>query len=156
MIEIDIPGFGHLLLEHLVLDFNGTLATDGQLLSGVADSLQRLAQRLSVHVVTGDTYGSVANQLQGQAIHLVTLGPSDQALAKVKFIAELGPGRVAAIGNGRSDVGMLDAAVLAIAVVGDEGSASALVASADVIVTSIAAALALLANERRLVATSRS
>ena len=35
MIEIDVPGFGALRLEHLVLDYNGTLACDGMLLEGV-------------------------------------------------------------------------------------------------------------------------
>lgn len=29
MIDIEIPGFAHLQLDHLVLDYNGTLARDG-------------------------------------------------------------------------------------------------------------------------------
>ena len=36
MIEIDIPGYKTLHLEHLVLDYNGTLAVDGVLIDGVA------------------------------------------------------------------------------------------------------------------------
>ena len=39
MIKIDIPDFGRLRLAHLVLDYNGTLAFDGHLLSEVADLL---------------------------------------------------------------------------------------------------------------------
>ena len=35
MIDISIPGFGPLRLECLVLDYNGTLACDGELLPGV-------------------------------------------------------------------------------------------------------------------------
>ena len=35
MIDIDIPGRDHYRLEHLVLDVNGTLALDGNLLDGV-------------------------------------------------------------------------------------------------------------------------
>lgn len=34
MVEIDIPGFRTLRLEHLVLDVNGTLALAGGLLAG--------------------------------------------------------------------------------------------------------------------------
>lgn len=34
MLDIDIPGFGHLHLQHLVLDFNGTLALDGHVQPG--------------------------------------------------------------------------------------------------------------------------
>jgi soluble P-type ATPase len=36
MIALDIPGFGALRLEHLAVDFNGTLAIDGKLLPGVS------------------------------------------------------------------------------------------------------------------------
>ena len=36
MIAVDIPGYRELRLEHLVLDYNGTLAEDGKLLPGVA------------------------------------------------------------------------------------------------------------------------
>lgn len=43
MIEIEIPGGETLRLEHLVLDFSGTLARDGRLLPGVRE-------RLLVHV----------------------------------------------------------------------------------------------------------
>ena len=32
MIEIDIPGYGLVHLEHLVLGFNGTLSVDGKIL----------------------------------------------------------------------------------------------------------------------------
>jgi len=43
MIELTVPGFGALRLEHLVLDYNGTLAVDGKLLPGVRDALGALA-----------------------------------------------------------------------------------------------------------------
>lgn len=59
MIDISIPGFGDLSLAHLVLDYNGTLAADGRLLTGVAPRLARLVQELQVHVLTADTFGGV-------------------------------------------------------------------------------------------------
>jgi len=37
MLDVDIPGFARLQLKHLVLDFNGTLAVDGILPSGVKE-----------------------------------------------------------------------------------------------------------------------
>jgi hypothetical protein len=43
MIDVAIPGFGRLALEHLVCDYNGTLARDGVLLDGVAARLTALA-----------------------------------------------------------------------------------------------------------------
>ena len=36
MIAVDIPGYGPLRLEHLVMDYNGTLAVDGEIAAGVA------------------------------------------------------------------------------------------------------------------------
>ena len=57
MIEIDIPGFKILRLNHLVLDYNGTIACDGKLLPGVKEGLSALAEVLSIHVLTADTFG---------------------------------------------------------------------------------------------------
>ncbi|HDS06024.1 MAG TPA: ATPase P, partial [Bacteroides sp.] len=59
MIEIEIPGYKTIHAEHLVLDFNGTLAVDGHLIDGVADQLFRLSADLEVHVLTADTFGTV-------------------------------------------------------------------------------------------------
>ena len=43
MIEIQIPGDKDYKLEHLVLDYNGTLARDGQVLPGVREAVRALA-----------------------------------------------------------------------------------------------------------------
>ena len=42
MFEITIPSRGLLRLQYLVLDVNGTIALDGQLLSGVSERVKRL------------------------------------------------------------------------------------------------------------------
>ena len=39
MIEIEIPGRGTYRLRHLVLDVNGTIVVEGQLVEGVAGGL---------------------------------------------------------------------------------------------------------------------
>jgi len=59
MIEINIPGFGSLELDHLVLDYNGTMALDGQLIEGVRERLIALAREITIHVLTADTFGRV-------------------------------------------------------------------------------------------------
>ena len=64
MIEIDIPGNKILLLEHLVLDYNGTIAFDGALIDGVKESLAELSHMLTVHVITADTFGSVKKAIE--------------------------------------------------------------------------------------------
>ena len=54
----NIPGRGTLQLAHVVLDVNGTIAKDGRLLDKVAKPLAGLRDRLTIHLLTADTYGS--------------------------------------------------------------------------------------------------
>jgi len=65
MLEIAISGAEPLRLDYLVADFNGTLACDCALLPGVREALGRLAETLSIHVLTADTFGR-AHESPGQ------------------------------------------------------------------------------------------
>ena len=156
MIEIEIPEFGKVELKFLVMDYNGTLALDGQLLPGVAGRLQALSSRLSLFVVTADTFGTAKEQLHGLPVEVVVLsGPDGQAKAKEKFVCELGAAQVAAIGNGRNDRLMLNAARVGIALVLQEGASTESVAAADMVATDINNAMDLFLYPLRLKATLR-
>lgn len=156
MIEIDIPGFKALRLEHLVLDYNGTLAVDGELVPGVVQRLNHLASMLTVHVVTADTFGKAAAQLEGVSCSLSVLPADDQDIAKLAYVNELGAEGTVCIGNGRNDRHMLAASCLGIAVVLQEGACSLSFAAADVVCTDILSALDLLTHPLRLTATLRA
>jgi len=157
VIEINIPGYEHLRLEHLVLDYNGTLAVDGNLIAGAAERLVALSKSVSVRVVTADTFGKVRAQLQDFPTLQVTVLPSENIhLAKLAFIRALGPEKTVAIGNGRNDREMLKHAALGICVCQREGCAAETLQAADVVVTQIDDALELLQKPLRLVATLRS
>jgi P-type E1-E2 ATPase len=136
-----------------VLDANGTLTNRGTLIAGVADRLEQLAARLEVHVLSADTFGTLAAVTAdlGAHAHAVTTGEE-----KARHVAALGADRCAAIGNGVNDAAMLGTAALGVAVVGPEGAATAATRSADVICVSITDALDLLLDERALVATLRA
>lgn len=155
MLAISIPGFGDLRLEHLVCDYNGTLARDGRLLPGIAGALAMLAGDVRVHVVTADTHGDAATELQRLAITLHVIAPTGQAAEKRAYVERLGAARVAALGNGRNDREMLAAAALGVAVLQGEGAAPTAMASADVVVSSALDALDLLRHPKRLIATLR-
>ncbi|MGN2393281.1 HAD family hydrolase, partial [Pelomicrobium sp. G1] len=73
MLRVEIPDFATLDLAHLVLDYNGTLAVDGELLPGVRERLERLETALSIHVVTGDTFGTARARLRGVPCQLSIL-----------------------------------------------------------------------------------
>jgi len=156
MIEVDIPGYGILKLEHLVLDHNGTLAMDGILVPGVKACLVKLAQDLQVHVITADTFGKARAQLEGIPCQLSILAQDDQDIGKLAYIKELDPNRCVCIGNGRNDCLMLQRAALGIAVILSEGAAVQTLQAADVVCTGIVPALELLSNPLRLTATLRS
>ena len=156
MISIDIPGFHNLNLEHLVMDYNGTLACDGELLPGVAEAVRDLAPRISIHVITADTFGLARAQLAGLPVTLTITPTENQAETKLRFISGLGADRVVAVGNGRNDLRMLKGAALGIAVIQAEGSATETLAGTDVVCTDILDALELLRNPKRLIATLRS
>lgn len=156
MIEISIPGYKTLQLDHLVLDYNGTLAIDGHPLDGVTEVLAALSTRLQIHVVTADTFGQVQNALAGAPCRISILPPGEQDVAKLDYVEQLGPERTVCIGNGRNDRLMLQQAALGIAVLQAEGAAVQTLLAADVAAPDILAALKLLTNPLRLVATLRA
>jgi len=156
MLNIEIPGFDALRLEHLVLDYNGTLAIDGALIDGVRRRLIDLASRLRIHVITADTFGNVRSALTGLSCELTILPAEHQAAGKLAYVERLGAARTACVGNGRNDRLMLKEAALGIAVIQGEGTAVEALISARVVVPDIVGALDLLAHPLRLVATLRA
>ena len=156
MLHFAIPGFGTLEIEHLVLDYNGTLACDGVLIEGVRERLERLAQDLHIHVITADTFGKAKLALGGIPCELSILPPEDQDAGKLAYVQRLSCDKTVCIGNGRNDRLMLEAAALGIALIQREGAAGAAVRAADVVVTDILDALDLLAHPLRLIATLRA
>jgi P-type E1-E2 ATPase len=156
MIEITIPGYRELQFANLVLDYNGTLACDGQLLPGVAERLNTLSEQVKIHVLTADTFGSVESALSEVAGELSILAPENQDVGKLKYVEQVGPEMTVCIGNGRNDRLMLKEAALGIAVLEGEGTAVETIMAADVLAPNILAALDLLLHPLRLVATLRS
>ncbi len=156
MIEINIPGFKHLRLEHLVLDYNGTLAIDGRLAAGVRERLERLAEILRIHIITADTFGQVRAVVADLPCTLHVLPQQSQAEAKRDYIRRLNAERTVCMGNGRNDRLMLAEASLGIAVLLAEGACAGCITAADVVCGDINDALDLLRYPLRLTATLRS
>ena len=156
MIQVDIPGYGRLEVEHLVLDYNGTLAIDGILMDRVAELLNQLSHHISIHVLTADTFGKAGEGLSQVNCALTVLPKKDQDKGKLAFVEKLGSQRTVSVGNGRNDRRMLKASALGIAVILEEGCAVETLMSADIACPSIQSALELLLNPLRLTATLRS
>ena len=155
MLTIPIPGREPLSLQHLILDYNGTIAEDGCLIPGVVSRLEELSRVLSISVITADTHGTAARQCAGLPVQVLTYPTTQVGAIKAERVREL-EGGVVCIGNGFNDMAMCDAADLSICVVGREGCCAALLLHGDVVVTSIADGLDLLRKPDRLRATLRT
>ncbi|SHJ34169.1 ATPase, P-type (transporting), HAD superfamily, subfamily IC [Malonomonas rubra DSM 5091] len=156
MLKIEIPGWGELRCEHLVLDYNGTIAIDGKLLPGVQERLQQLAEQVKIHVITADTFGNVAKEVAEIPCKLAIIAQQKQDEAKQKYCRELGRETVVAIGNGRNDQLLLKTAELGIAIMQEEGAAGRAIFAADLLIPDILAAFDLLLKPQRLIATLRN
>ncbi|MCF8126516.1 MAG: ATPase P [Desulfotignum sp.] len=155
MICIDIPGVGKKEIYHIVFDYNGTIAIDGVLIPGVKEAIRSFAGQAAFHVITADTFGFVTQQVSGIDCEVVIIPPGDQAQSKLDFIAELGVQHTLCVGNGVNDQRMLKDAAVGIAVLQEEGLATASLLAADLLVKDILDVFALLKTPERIMATLR-
>lgn len=153
MLNLNIPGRAPLEINHLVLDFNGTIAIDGELISGVVERISRLSEQLEIHIITADTNGSVTKQCSELPVTIKILRSADHTNEKGEFVRGL-EGTIC-IGNGANDAGMFEEADLAIAVFGKEGCATSTLLKSDMTVHHIHDALDSLLKANRIIATLR-
>jgi len=151
-LSVSIPGHAGLELEHLLLDVNGTLTDRGELVDGIIARVSELRDRLMIHLVSADTFGTLEQLAKLIGVSAVRAGSGED---KLRFLDSLGRKRCAVIGNGANDVLVLEAAALGIAVLGPEGASAAALRAADVVCASAADALDLLLEPKALSATLR-
>ena len=155
MKNIEIPYYKSMTLEHLVLDYNGTIAKDGVLKDAVKKLLPKLCECYSVHVITADTFGSVKAQMNDFPVTVTVLHTDNHTAEKAAYVVGLNKTSCVAVGNGNNDSQMLNTASLGIAVMGDEGCATPTLLESDITCNSIEDALMLVLNDKRLIATLR-
>jgi P-type E1-E2 ATPase len=129
-IALDIPGRTPLQLEHVVLDMNGTLTGSGALIKRSAERIRALSQRVELHLLSADTFGTAAVVAEELGVPLRGIAHGDD---KRSYVEQLGAAQCAAIGNGSNDAAMFKAAALGIAVVGPEGASMTALVAADVV-----------------------
>ncbi|AKF24458.1 haloacid dehalogenase [Sulfurovum lithotrophicum] len=152
---IEIPNYKTLNIIHIVCDYNGTIAKDGMVHPEVKVLFKTLAQSYTLHVITADTFGSVAAQLADSPVTIKVLSGSDHTQEKADFIDKLGAESCAALGNGNNDAAMLQTATLGIAIFGEEGCAKDTLIASDIVCKDVTDALSLFLHPKRLIATLR-
>jgi P-type E1-E2 ATPase len=155
MINIDIPGWGNIEIENMVLDLNGTIATDGKIPSEVKEKIKSLSDKAKIYILTADTQGTASEEISNMGVELLKVSGEDSTEVKLRVVESLDPTRTVAIGNGGNDHLILKEAALGIAVLGDEGISASAMKNADVIVKNISDALDLFLKPKRLIATLR-
>lgn len=155
MINIDIPGWGNMEVENMVLDLNGTLATDGKIPSEVKKKINALAGQVKIYVLTADTQGTATEEIREMKVELIKIEGKDSKEGKFNFLKSLDLEKTIAMGNGNNDQFILKEAGIGIAILGDEGISVIALKQADIMVKNISDALDLLLKQKRLMATLR-
>jgi len=155
MLEIDIPGFGLVELDHLVSDYSGTLSSSGKIIPGVKERLNKIAEFMQVHILSSDTFGCAREELRDITCIIHILSGRDHDVQKEQYVTKLGHERVVALGNGNNDRKMLKIARLGIAVSASEGCSTEAILAADILVHSPLDGLDLMLDPKRCKATLR-
>ncbi len=155
MIRIDIPGWGNMEVENVVLDLNGTLATDGKIPSEVKKKINALAGQVKIYLLTADTQGTATEEIREMKVELIKIEGKDSKEGKFNFLKSLDLEKTIAMGNGNNDQFILKEAGIGIAILGDEGISVVALKQADIMVKNISDALDLLLKPKRLMATLR-
>ena len=156
MVSIDIPGKGKMNIENLVLDFNGTIAYDGNIKNGIREKIQRVHEMgINIYILTADTYHQAAEQCKDMPVTLEIFDVDNAALSKREIVNNIDSKLTMTLGNGNNDVEMFEESILSVAVIGDEGCAVKAIFAADIITNNIDDAIDLLLNPHRIKATLR-
>jgi len=155
VIEITIPGRGNYTIENLVLDLNGTIALDGEIIIGVKEKLAKLSQKLDVIVVTADTNKNAELLTRDLPINLYKIKETEENDQKLRVVLKKGKNNTVSIGNGCNDVSMLKESAIGICIVGGEGASTEAMMASNLVVPTINDALDLLLKPHRLRATLR-
>lgn len=155
MIEIAIPGRTTFHITYLILDLNGTIAVDGNLIRGVHHRLNRLNKTVEIIVVTADTNRNAERLVKDLPVDLYRIEEIEECAQKERLVSEKGKEHTVCVGNGSNDVLMLRESAIGICIVGREGASSQALMAADLVVTGINDALELLLKPHRMKASLR-
>jgi soluble P-type ATPase len=153
--RIDIPGWGNIDIENIVIDLNGTVATDGRIPVDVKEKIRSLSKIAKIYILTADTQGTADQEIPGMNVELIKIPGESSKMGKFEFLKTLDLELTVAIGNGNNDQVILKEAAIGIAVLGDEGVSVSAIKSADIVVRNIHDALELFLKPKRLLATLR-
>ncbi len=148
--NIDIAGIGTINAQKIFIDYNGTIAENGDLLTGIKKNLRDLSEIYEIYVLTGDTFGTVKEAFKDSSIEVIV---AETAIAKAAVIDRYNPDHCIAIGNGSIDQLMFKKAALSFCVIEREGASVKALLEADIVVHSIYHAFEMIESPKKIIAT---
>jgi soluble P-type ATPase len=153
MIFIQRPGQEPLEIEFILIDFEGTLASDRRVHPKAKDKINLLSKRTKIYILTKGEKEVVEEILRRVNAEIFYFTEGETSQRKLALLRQLGATRTVTIGNGVDDAPMLEEAGLGICVIGKEGTSVEALKKADVVVSNILDALDLLLKPLRQKAT---
>jgi soluble P-type ATPase len=153
MIAIQRPGQAPLEIDFILIDFEGTLASDRRVHPKAKDKVNLLARRAKVHVLTIGEKAVAEEALKRVKADLFCAAAGESSGRKLELLRQLGPLRTAVIGNGVDDVPMMGEAGLALCVISKEGTSVEAMKKAHLVVSNVLDALDFLLKPLRQEAT---
>ena len=153
MITIERPGQTNLEIEFILIDLEGTLASDRRVHPKAKDKINLLSKRTKIYILTAEEKECVEEVLRKVKAEIQYLTQGESSQKKLDFLRQLGPDRTVAIGNGADDIPMIEEAGLGVGVLGKEGMSSEALKKTDVVFTNILDALDFLLKPLRQRAT---
>jgi soluble P-type ATPase len=153
MIIILRPGQEPLEFNFILLDFEGTLASDRRVHPKVKDKINLLSKRATVYILTKGEKILAEETLKKVKANIVYLTEGEASQEKLDLLQKLGASQCVAFGNGADDAPMMEKAGFGICVIGREGSYSETLKKADMVFIDILDALDFLLKPLRQKAT---
>jgi soluble P-type ATPase len=153
MISIERPGQGNLEIEFILIDFEGTLASDKRVHPKAKDKINLLSKRTKIYILTKGDQQLVSEVLRKVKAEVIYLKEGESSQGKLNLLRQLEANKTVAIGNGVDDRSMIEEAGLGICVISKEGTAVETMQKADVVVSNILDALDFLLKPLRHKAT---
>ncbi len=137
MIILQRPGRNPLEIEFILLNFEGTLATDRRIHPKAKDKLNLLSKRTNIYILTKGEQEATREILKKVKAEAIYFREGEVSQGKLDLLRQLGAAKTVAIGNGVDDVPMIEEAGLGICIIGVEGTSGEAIKKADVVFTDI-------------------
>jgi soluble P-type ATPase len=141
MVTILRPGREPLEFNFILLDFEGTLASDRRIHPKAKDKISLLSKRARVYILTKEEKIIAEETLKKVKADIVYLTEGEASQEKLDLLQKLGASQCIAFGNGVDDAPMMEKAGFGICIIGREGSSSETLKKADMVFINILDAL---------------